>query len=79
MYPASYNCVNCFLSSFNSSTDILYGRLEIGAVPGKRSMTDSTSLSGGCWGLVLKCYELRTRQHKMLNVNALRLSKHYFP
>jgi hypothetical protein len=19
-----------------------------------------------CWGLVLKCYELRTRQHKML-------------
>jgi hypothetical protein len=31
-----------------------------------------------CWGLVLKCYELRTRQHKMLNVNALRPSKHYF-
>jgi hypothetical protein len=26
----------------------------------------------GCWGLVLKCYELRTRQHKMLNVNVLR-------
>jgi hypothetical protein len=25
-----------------------------------------------CWGLVLKCYELRTRQHKMLNVNILR-------
>jgi hypothetical protein len=25
-----------------------------------------------CWGLVLKCYELRTRQHKVLNVNALR-------
>jgi hypothetical protein len=24
-----------------------------------------------CWGLVLKCYELRTRQHKMLNVNVL--------
>jgi hypothetical protein len=32
-----------------------------------------------CWGLVLKCYESRTRQHKMLNVNALRPSKHYFP
>jgi hypothetical protein len=29
------------------------------------------------WGLVLKCYESRTRQHKMLNVNALRPSKHY--
>jgi hypothetical protein len=27
---------------------------------------------GHCWGLVLKCYELRTRQHKMLNVNVLR-------
>jgi hypothetical protein len=31
-----------------------------------------------CWGLVLKCYELRTRQHKMLNVNVLRPLKHYF-
>jgi hypothetical protein len=47
MYPASYNSVSCFLSSFNSSTDILYGRLEIGAVPDKRSMINSTSLSGG--------------------------------
>jgi hypothetical protein len=25
-----------------------------------------------CWRLVLKCSELRTRQHKMLNVNVLR-------
>jgi hypothetical protein len=32
-----------------------------------------------CWGLVLKCFELRTRQHKMLNVNVLRPLKHYFP
>jgi hypothetical protein len=32
-----------------------------------------------CWRLVLKYYELRTRQHKMLNVNTLRPSKHYFP
>jgi hypothetical protein len=33
-----------------------------------------------CWELVLKCYELRTRQHKKrLMVNALRPSKHYFP
>jgi hypothetical protein len=30
-----------------------------------------------CWGLVLKCYELRTRQHKMLNVNVLRPTKYY--
>jgi hypothetical protein len=32
----------------------------------------------GCWELVLKCYELRTRQHRMLNVKALRPLKHYF-
>jgi hypothetical protein len=32
-----------------------------------------------CWGLVLKGYELRTRQHRMLNVKALRPLKHYFP
>jgi hypothetical protein len=37
-------------------------------------------LIGYCWGLVLKCYELRTRQHKkMLNVKVLHTSKHYFP
>jgi hypothetical protein len=36
-------------------------------------------LRAPCWGLVLKCYELRTRQHKMLNIKALRPSKHYFP
>jgi hypothetical protein len=30
-----------------------------------------------CWGLVLKCYELRTRQHKVLNVDALRPTKYY--
>jgi hypothetical protein len=32
-----------------------------------------------CWGLVLKCYESRTRQHKMLDINALRPLKHYLP
>jgi hypothetical protein len=30
-----------------------------------------------CCGLVLKCYELRTRQHKMLNIIALHPQKHY--
>jgi hypothetical protein len=33
----------------------------------------------GCWGLVLKCYESRTRQHKMLNNNDIRPLKHYLP
>jgi hypothetical protein len=40
----------------------------------------SNEFTGGgrqCWGLVLKCYELRTRQHKMLIVKDLRPSKHY--
>jgi hypothetical protein len=32
-----------------------------------------------CWELVLKCFELRTRQHKMLNINSLRPLKHYLP
>jgi hypothetical protein len=50
MYPASRNFVSCFLSSFNSSTDILYGLLEIGAVPDKISITNSTSLYGGIPG-----------------------------
>jgi hypothetical protein len=39
----------------------------------------STAKVARCWGLVLKCYELRTRQHKMLNINALRPWKHYLP
>jgi hypothetical protein len=34
---------------------------------------------GKCWGLVLKCFELRTRQHRILNIKALCPSKHYFP
>jgi hypothetical protein len=46
------------------------------------SDTDSFDIQSdnddACWGLVLKCYELRTRQHKMLDVNALRPTKHYF-
>jgi hypothetical protein len=45
------------------------------------SISGSEFTGGGCqcWGLVLKCYELRTRQHKMLKVKALRPWKHYFP
>jgi chromosome segregation ATPase len=38
---------------------------------------DDLSKVDQCWGLVLKCYELRTRQHKMLNINALHPPKHY--
>src|SRR3954466_12326594 len=38
------------LSSDNSRGAILYGRLEIGAVPGIRSTMNSTHLSGGMPG-----------------------------
>jgi hypothetical protein len=47
-----------------------------------QSSRNGSEFTGGgrqCWGLVLKCYELKTRQHKMLNIKALRPSKHYFP
>src|SRR3954471_121055 len=39
-----------FLSSFNSSTDILYGLFAIGPDPGSKSIRNSTSLSGGILG-----------------------------
>jgi hypothetical protein len=45
-------------------------------VPEEQLPMDDLSV---CWRLVLKCYESRTRQHTMLNIKALRPSKHYFP
>jgi hypothetical protein len=30
------------------------------------------------WGLVLNCYEIRTRQHRVLIVKYLHHPKHYF-
>src|SRR3954465_14054253 len=45
------NCSpSCFLSSFSSSTDILYGLFAIGPEPGTKSIRNSTSLSGGIPG-----------------------------
>jgi hypothetical protein len=49
-------------------------------VPPVEAVVDSVLvawLRAGCWELVLKCYELRTRQHKMLSVKVLRPMKHY--
>jgi hypothetical protein len=46
------------------------------------SSESGSEFTGGerqCWGLLLKCYESRTRQHKMLNKNDLRPLKHYLP
>jgi hypothetical protein len=55
-----------------------------GRSPGKITFVSLTftvdhkaNYQGLCWGLVLKCYELRTRQHKMLMVKDLCPSKHY--
>jgi hypothetical protein len=43
---------------------------------------NGSEFTGGgrqCWRLVLKCYESRTRQHKMLNIKSIRPLNHYFP
>jgi hypothetical protein len=45
----------------------------------QKSGSEFTEGGRQCWELVLKCYELRTRQHRMLNVKVLRPLKHYFP
>jgi hypothetical protein len=64
--------------------EILSDRVDFCAFAGTRGVATTLEKAGcehvkaACWGLVLKCYELRTRQHKMLNVNALRPLKHYF-
>jgi hypothetical protein len=60
-------------------TETFFGGMT--KVSARRRWSKKGFTGGGrqCWGLVLKCYELRTRQHKMLNVNALRPLKHYFP
>src|ERR1041385_4157118 len=47
MKPFANKASSWILSSANSRGDILYGRLEIGAVPGIRSTMNSTHLSGG--------------------------------
>jgi hypothetical protein len=68
----------CNVSIFNLRDEnaILHAKIvELNACKPSTSTVEHVT----CWGLVLKCYELRTRQHKMLNVNALRPSKHYFP
>jgi hypothetical protein len=44
-----------------------------------RSNFSPFDLDRTCWGLVLKCYELRTRQHKMLKVKTLHPLKCYSP
>jgi hypothetical protein len=57
------------------------GMMKVMLAEGVQSSRNGSEFTGGgrqCWGLALKFYELRTRQHKMLNIKALRTSKHYF-
>jgi hypothetical protein len=58
------------------------GMTKVMLVERVESSRNGSEFTGGgrqCWGLVVKCYELRTRQHRILNIKALRPSKHYFP
>src|SRR4051812_40177739 len=50
MKPFANEASSWVLSSVNSCGAILYGRLEIGVVPGIRSTTNSTALLGGSPG-----------------------------
>jgi hypothetical protein len=57
-------------------------QFQLDSLPKPSAQKSGSEFTGGgpqCWGLVLKCYESRTRQHKMLNINALRPLKHYLP
>jgi hypothetical protein len=77
----------CFLLAGSEHEPPIIGSTSFGAeatpVLNEAISSESGSeFTGGgrqCWGLVLKCYELRTRQHKMLNINALHPLKHYLP
>jgi hypothetical protein len=64
--------VNRQVKTFSTKT-----RSKLGKTKLISKFTQLTLEMRCCWGLVLKCYELRTRQHKMLNVNVLRPTKHY--
>jgi hypothetical protein len=58
------------------------GMTKVMLAEGVQSSRNRSEFTGGgrqCWGLVLKCYESRTRQHTILNIKALRPLKHYFP
>jgi hypothetical protein len=61
-----------FIREGRRRTDIVLETIARADLPHKQRHRD-------CWGLVLKCYELRTRQHRILNINVLRPRKHYIP
>jgi hypothetical protein len=68
-------CTSIPLAPTQDDTKVLRRLSETKCEPSKRYFMQGTIY----WRLVLKCYELRTRQHKMLNNNVLRPLKHYFP
>jgi hypothetical protein len=69
---------SCGFSAAPSPEEVFFGGMTK-ATACRRWSIEFTEGGHQCWGLVLKCYELRTRQHKILMVKVLRPSKHYFP
>jgi hypothetical protein len=58
------------------------GMTKMMLAEGIQSSRNGSEFTGGgrqCWGLVLKCYESRTRQHKMLNIKAPSSFRSLFP
>jgi hypothetical protein len=78
--PCRPRCQSLFppRSALACSTPLLFARTKVEDMTFLQSSLFCCCLDT-CWGLVLKCYELRTRQHKMLMVKALRPPKHYLP
>jgi hypothetical protein len=63
----------------SSGWDVFKIILDGGSIMAVMGSTSEKMYLCECWGLVLKCYESRTRQHKALIVKVLCPSKHYFP
>jgi ubiquinone biosynthesis protein UbiJ len=67
------NVCNDSISCLRNENAILHAKIdELNVCKSSTSTVDHVTIYTRCWGLVLKCYELRTRQHKVLNVNVLR-------
>jgi hypothetical protein len=80
-FPDLYTCINAVHNLGRLARPIRCVRLGSFTYPGRGS-PHLSEVQGlyiyiYCWRLVLKCYELRTRQHKMLNIITLRPTKHY--
>ena len=81
--PAEKNAKTSTVSVNNKGTiDFIFGSAksfyEDCAIVSVNNKVEIMTLPVALLGTCSKCYELRTRQHKMLNINALRPPEHYF-